>query len=95
LQSGRHQDLLTLYGAGVLSCELQHHKQDSDTMFEDTSQYSCDKLQQQEKIISYQASETNIVKKKMAQGRGRIEEPSAKSTTQETATEGQYCSTRS
>ena len=27
-----------------LSCELQHHKQDSDTMLEDVSQYSCDKL---------------------------------------------------
>ena len=55
-----------------MSCELQRHKQDSDTMFEDTSQYSCDKLQQQEKNNLLPGKCNEHSEKKIAQGHGRI-----------------------
>ena len=35
---------LTLCATRVLSCELQHRKQDSCMMFGDTLRYNCDKL---------------------------------------------------
>ena len=56
---------LTLCATRVLSCELQHRKQDSCMMFGDTLRYSCDKLPEKKQQQEQNKKETRKNKEYM------------------------------